>query len=172
MNYLSILCLALLAVNCQPTNKEKEQLTTFVLVRHAEKQILENEPNPALTEKGVRRANMIAEVLGNVSLDAFYSSSYIRTQETIIPLAEKQGKDIKSYDTGDLQGFAEMLLSTHRGQTVIISGHSNTTPNLINLLTKSNDHVEMDESEYDWLFIVDITSGGAHRTKKLKITVE
>ena len=41
------------------------------------------------------------------------------------------------------------------GETVVIVGHSNATPQLINVLS-GTDYPNLEETEYDWVYFVDI----------------
>jgi 2,3-bisphosphoglycerate-dependent phosphoglycerate mutase len=168
-----ILLSVLLAIGCTqtPTNQtEKETISTIILMRHAEKEIMDN-PNPPLTVQGTLRAARVAEIFGAVEFDAIYSSPFLRTHKTAEPLAISKNLTIKSYNPGELYAFAQQIKEKHVGRTIFISGHSNTTPALINELTGSKQFEAMDESEYDWIYILDLASGGNYSVKKLKITL-
>ena len=60
--------------------------TTFILLRHAEKQT-ENprERNPDLTAEGLARANDWLKVLQIPKVDAVYSTPFLRTKNTAQP---------------------------------------------------------------------------------------
>lgn len=163
----------LLAFGCSKTTTnqpEKETLSTIILMRHAEKELIDD-PNPPLTAAGKQRAEQVAEIFGSVAMDAIYSSPYLRTQMTAEPLATAKNLTLQTYNPGDLRAFAQEIKEKHAGQTIFISGHSNTTPALINELIGSNAFVALDESEYDWIYLLDLTSGGTYSVKKLKITL-
>lgn len=93
--------------------------------------------------------------------DAIYSTNYTRTKNTITPLSKKYGKEIQLYDPKALPAFADQLLQI-KGKTIIVAGHSNTTPALVNLLIKENGkYPNMDDSDYSHLWIVTVTDGKA-----------
>jgi hypothetical protein len=48
-----------------------------------------------------------------------------------------------------------------QGKTVVVAGHSNSTPMLVNLLLKENKYPNLDESVYDTYWIVTVTDGKA-----------
>lgn len=96
-------------------------------VRHAEKG---KGRDPELTEAGAARAAELARVLGDVKLDAVYSTNYKRTQLTAQPVAAKQGLEVQGHDP---KGFAAALKGG-KARTVLVVGHSNTTPDLIRSL--------------------------------------
>jgi len=75
-------------------------------------------------------------------------------------LSVKTGKEIQVYDHRNLKGFAEELLKM-QGKTVVVAGHSNSTPMLVNLLLKENKYQNLDESVYDTYWVVTVTDGKA-----------
>ncbi len=122
--------------------------TTIYLVRHAEKQAGDN---PALTAIGEFRAQNIAKQLASVGINHIFSTDYKRTQQTAKPLADFLKLPIQSYDPRDLTAFAEQLKSL-RG-SILVVGHSNTTPELTALLSQQKID-EIKENEYDNLYQV------------------
>jgi phosphohistidine phosphatase SixA len=148
-----------------------QDITTFILVRHAEK-ASSSEKDPKLTEKGVKRSQQLATFLSEVQVDAIYSTDFIRTRNTVKPLADDFGLDINPYEPKNLESFIRKLIKNHNGQTVVISGHSNTTPQLVNILLGEERYASFDDSEYDWIFVVDFISMGNAKVKRFKLTVE
>jgi len=154
----------ILLISCSTTQSE---ITTIILVRHAEKVITEDQ-DPELTEKGSQRALLLAQVLEEVKIEAIYSTEFKRTLATVEPLLRNRNLSVINYKPKEFDLFATSLMSSHRGKTILISGHSNTTPRLVNALL-AIDHPDLDESEYDWIYIVDLLEIGNGRVKKLKI---
>ncbi|BFG69473.1 phosphoglycerate mutase family protein [Sediminibacterium sp. KACHI17] len=141
------------------------QTSTFILMRHAEKDTTAQgstmmQADPPLSADGVKRAARIPDVLKAFQPDAIYSTNFTRTKSTVTPLASKSGKEIQIYDHRNLRGFAEELLKM-QGKTVVVAGHSNSTPMLVNLLLKENKYPNLDESVYDTYWIVTVTDGKA-----------
>ena len=146
MKSILIISLALLC-----TSVACAQNTTIILVRHAEKSN-DHTHNPSLSEEGENRASELCRVLKHVAIDEIYSTDYARTQQTVRPVAGMSATEIQIYNPADLQGFAH-LLKSKAGKTIVVAGHSNTTPILVNLLSGSNlDNIE--EHDYDNLYIV------------------
>lgn len=129
--------------------------TVYYLFRHAEKTA--DSPDPGLTEAGQARAGDLAAMLKDAGVTRIFSSDYKRTRDTVAPLAEATGVEVEIYDPRDLPGFAEQL--KEMGGVIIISGHSNTTPELTALLS-GYETEPMDESEYDRLYMVTFYEGG------------
>lgn len=119
---------------------------TLYLLRHFEKQSGGNDP--ALTEMGRQRAEQLVIELANAGVQEIYSSDYQRTRDTVEPLAVKLGLTITLYDPTKLAELAAILMN--KQTTIVVSGHSNTTPQLVRLLGGQAE--DMDESNYGTLF--------------------
>jgi broad specificity phosphatase PhoE len=76
--------------------------TTFYVVRHAETEAPTNDP--PLTEQGMRRAEELREVLGDVPLSAVYATRTLRTFQTAMPTAAAARLEITTYDATRLRG--------------------------------------------------------------------
>jgi len=150
-----VLLIATASVYAQPT--------TYILLRHAEKDTsnygsMMPNTDPALSKAGEQRAESLVSVLAAYQPDIIYSTNYRRTKATVLPLTKKNGKTIQYYDPKKLSSFADSLLQV-KGKTIIVVGHSNTTPALVNLLIKENKYPAMDDSVYDQFWIVTLENG-------------
>jgi len=146
--FLLLLGLLSLMFSCKSAGDARSQAPaplTIYLVRHAEK---EAGDDPQLTPAGQARANQLAARLAKVKLDAIFSTDFQRTRLTAQPVATRQGLDIQSYDPKDLPAFAAQLQQAYAGKTVLVVGHSNTTPTLAGLLDGTNAYPAFAESEY------------------------
>lgn len=148
MRYFLSLILALTLVACSTPQPQPD--ATYYLVRHAEK--MKDVPDPGLTEEGRVRAEDLAERLANANVTKIYSSDYVRTRLTAKPLAENLGLEVTLYDPRDLPSLAERLLS-ETGQ-IVVAGHSNTTPQLAELLGVEPGDPIVEETEYDRLYVL------------------
>jgi broad specificity phosphatase PhoE len=151
-------------IACQNSQRKS---ASFILIRHAEK-ILSSSNDPHLSTKGWQRANELVHIFKAVDIDAVYASPYRRSIDTAKPLAKAKQLGILNYNPSELDSFAQKLLNTHMGETVIIVGHSNTTPQLINALSGTK-YPNLDETEYDWVYFVDISPKGTPNVKKIQI---
>ena len=150
--------------SCQPT---QEKPPSFILIRHAEKMIASGN-DPQLSSKGWQRANALVTIFEAVGIDAIYASPYLRAIDTAKPLAAAKQLEILNYAPDQLDKFAQKLLATYKGETVVIVGHSNTTPRLVNALS-GTDYPDLDESEYDWIYFVEMSPEGTSNVKKIQI---
>lgn len=142
-------------------------VTTIILVRHAEKKIEPNNPDPDLAPAGEARAQEIARMFSTVSINAIYATQFKRTQQTVKPLSEKAGVIVTILDATQTDELAKRLQTIHRGQTIFIVGHNNTVPALVSTLSGESVPV-IPESEYDNLFIVTVYRFGKAKVVKLK----
>ncbi len=135
-----------------------------VVVRHAEK--AEDDPrDPNLSEVGRVRAVALAERLRALPLAAIYATPFRRTRQTASPSAAAQGIEVEvrefvSRDPDeDARALRETLLREHRGEAVLVVGHSNTVPAIVEAL--SGEEAEaMPETEYDRLSLIRIEADG------------
>ncbi len=174
---VSLFTTLILATSCQPklsgrfiSTVEPTQITTaegktytlpkaddsqqiIYLVRHAEKQ--KGGGDPELTSDGTARAERLAKILADVPLDMIYSSKYNRTRATAGPTAEAKGLSITNYNPRKLEELRELLFDPASAKKyTLVVGHSNSTPNLINLLLGEERFAHIPETDYDNFFIV------------------
>ena len=142
-------------------------VTTVILIRHAEKKIEPNNPDPDLAPEGVERAQEIARVFADAGINAIYATQYKRTQQTVKPLSERTGVPVTQLDANQTNELLRRIQTTHRGQTVFIAGHNNTVPAMVSELSGETYPV-IPESEYDNLYIVTIYRFGKAKVVKLK----
>ena len=148
-----------------PKFNKKDQ-TIIYLVRHAEKEKTKGDVH--LTKEGRARAKRLNEILKEEGLDVVYSTRFNRTQETAEPSATQHGLNIQEYHHGKLEEFGQSVLDNHRGQKVLVVGHSNTTPNLLNVFMGEEVKGMIDESDYENLYVISISPKGKAKALLLK----
>ncbi len=170
MNLLRLAVFVALAGLCAPRlHAQTQEAAVVYLVRHAEAvspELRQDPKNPHLSEAGRRRAEQLAYVLGDAGITQILSTDFHRTRETARPLAEKRGLDVKAYDPYDLPGFAEALRGM-RGR-FLVTGHSNTTPKLVELLGGDPGPPIDEKTEYDRLYVVVLGPDGMVTTTLLR----
>jgi phosphohistidine phosphatase SixA len=88
--------------------------------------------DPDLTAEGMKYAAEVADWFQRDPPNAIYASSTKRAQQTAEPLARRLKLTLKTYDPRDTPGLlAAVSLETG---TVLIVGHSNTVPDIIEKL--------------------------------------
>jgi broad specificity phosphatase PhoE len=150
---------------------ESQATTTVIFVRHAEK-AAEPADDPGLSEAGQQRAAELARQLVDADVvagvDAIYSTSYRRTEETAQPVAAALSLPITSYDASDTETIMDEIVRKHKGQIILVVGHSNTIPALIGNMGASKKVPEIAEDEYDNIYIVSIPWFGKTKTIRLR----
>lgn len=142
-------------------------LTTVILVRHAEK--ADDSRDPPLSAAGVARAEALVRTLHDQPLDAVYVTPFIRTRETGRGVAEARGIPLREQAASATYAadLAALLRERHAGQTVLVVGHSNTTPALLGALGVA-DPPAIADGEYDGLFVVTVGGVGPARLVRLR----
>jgi broad specificity phosphatase PhoE len=131
-------------------------MTQIYFIRHAEKE-RDNSEDPLLTKEGESRANQWATVFKNIDFAAVYSTQTIRTVSTALPTAAQKEKEIIVYDYETIDIIA--IAKKYPGQSILIVGHSNSTPMLVNNLLGEDLFPEIDDDNFSNLYIVTYTEG-------------
>jgi lysophospholipase L1-like esterase/phosphohistidine phosphatase SixA len=133
------------------------KVTTVILVRHAEKAAPSGDP--PLSAAGEARAKELARVLASVHPKAIFATHFIRTQQTVAPLAAAAGlKPIVINAGATYTADVVKAIRENAGGTIVVAGHSNTTPEVIHALGIA-DAPPIADPEYDNLFIVTLADG-------------
>lgn len=128
---------------------------TYYLIRHAEKVRTDpKDQDPTLNIDGLMRAKRWATYFEPIKIDEIYITKYIRTKQTISFIAQQKQVSPKRYDPNTI--YSEEFLKETNGKTVLIAGHSNTTPHLVNQLIGEEKYKDMDDSDNATLFKVTI----------------
>ncbi|SDB43193.1 Broad specificity phosphatase PhoE [Flavobacteriaceae bacterium MAR_2010_188] len=139
---------------------DNSEVTTYYLIRHAEKDRTDpSNDNPHLNEQGKERAIKWLQVLADVDFDAVYSTDFNRTRETAQPLASKNNLQTIIYDANN--SYNEDFKMETQGKTVLIVGHSNTTPAFVNAILGENKYPDLDDNNNAALFKVTVKDGKA-----------
>ena len=152
------LVLLLLAVGGLKVQAQKTETITIILVRHAEKDTTTAGDDPELAAAGKVRAQKLAGMFPNAKPDEMFSTPYIRTRETLMPWAKQAGVEIKDYNATNLPEFADRL-KQQKGKTIVVAGHSNTTPALANLLLDSDKYKTLPDAVYNKIFVITLLKG-------------
>ena len=121
---------------------------TLFLLRHAEKR---DGINPNLSQAGQAHAEHLVSILKDKKIKHIFSTNYNRTLETVKPLSQELDIVVTHYNPRQLTALVKQL-KTLQGNTEIV-GHSNTTPQLVKLLTGQD--VTINEDHFDKLFVIE-----------------
>lgn len=129
------------------------------VTRHAEKATEGRDPN--LTAQGQARARALAVILKKVGIKHVFSTATVRTQQTAQPLAQQAGVVVQTYDPAKPNMVIDKILAL-AGPTLLV-GHSNTVPNLVELLGGAPGGPIADD-EYDRLYQLIVAADGSVTT--------
>lgn len=155
------LVLALLAGAAVPT---AAQSTVVVLVRHAE--TAEGPAgDPVLSGAGVQRAHALARALASAEVAAVFTTQYARTGSTGEPTATATGAERhvvqarREARAEHIREIADRIRRDYAGRTVLVVGHSNTLPQIIEALG-GPAVPPIADTEYDRLYVLTLDERG------------
>ncbi|MDQ2664740.1 MAG: histidine phosphatase family protein [Gemmatimonadota bacterium] len=134
--------------------------TTIIIVRHAEKAAAPA-ADPPLTPLGVARAETLRQLVRDAGVRAVISTQFVRTRTTGAPAAAALGITPEVLDARLTPGATrDSILARHRGQTVLLVGHSNTLPALVEAFGVPRP-ADICDAGYDNVFVVTVPSSGS-----------
>lgn len=166
--WLPVLCFsacALLAVFAAAATRETSE-TTVILVRHAEKATTGGD-DPRLSEAGLKRAAALQHALEKAGVKAIYASQYLRTQQTVEPLAQTLKIPVNRIDAAKTESLVAQIRQKHRGETVLVAAHSNTVPEIMKALGATQPPA-IAEDDFDNLFVLSVAESGPPRVLHLR----
>jgi phosphohistidine phosphatase SixA len=138
----------------------------ILLVRHADIDLPPRSADPPLNAAGRTRAEQLAFIAGDAGVSTIFTSTLVRTKQTVAPLATRLG--IVSRVAPEPEVLAKDVLSGSVGDAIVIAGHSNTIPPMIKALGVAAAIPLIGERDFDNLFIVTLTSSGEAGLLRLK----
>lgn len=151
-----LVLLSLFSVSDLIAHTDQETFTIY-LIRHSEKDLVsENPSDPPLTKCGIKRTDYLRSFFEDIDIESVYSTNYIRTKNTAMPIASLKKTRIQYYESDYPKVFSEFLLDSKQNSLVV--GHSNTIPILAGLLSEE-DVAPIDEKTYNRIYKIVISKG-------------
>ncbi|MEJ8568610.1 winged helix-turn-helix domain-containing protein [Elongatibacter sediminis] len=144
----------------------ESEVTRIYILRHTEQTDWESE-DPGLSGAGIARANYWKTVLQHVEFERIFTTDFTRNIQTADILASDSGLELEYYYP--LSFDVLKFLNTIRGQQVLIIGHSNTIPDMINRLIGETRYPPMSHLDYEQLFLITIGKDGDTISTQLHI---
>ncbi len=175
--------------------------TLVLVVRHAEKASsdinTDLDPDPTNTGRGLHRAQTLAKIAAAAGVSAVYTTQWCRTAQTGQPSAQQQGLTIGAQPHGHPQagldacnppitvptqilpnqaassaGLAQRIVQNHPGEVVLVVGHSNSAPEIVQALGTDSpcpDYLpgaaggdcHIPDDQFNHLFVVNLPAVGA-----------
>src|SRR5262249_15424742 len=126
-----------------------------VLVRHAEP--VAGGTDPGLSPTGQHRAATLAKMLAKTGITAIFTSNLRRTKETAKPLAVLLSIAPAVIADDPVAAAAQIKAA---GKRVLVVGHTNTVPAIIEALG-GPANVVIQANEFDHLFVLQVPAHGA-----------
>ncbi len=136
------------------------QMTTVLVLRHAEKAQDSTEPDVPLSIDGTKRAALLAKLLDRSGITSIYSTDTVRTRSTLKPTADRYRTPIEIY--AQPSTLASGILANHAGDVVLVAAHSNTAAQVLNALGASVPTAEI--ADYDNLFLLTVHGSNVNVT--------
>ena len=106
-------------------------------------------------------------MFSGTGINAIYATQFKRTQETVKPLAEQTGLQPHIVDAKNTAEVVDQILTQHRGETILLAGHSDTVPQIVTALGGPT-LATIPDSEYDNIFVVTVYRFGKAKVVKMK----
>ena len=139
---------------------------TILLIRHAERNPGMS-PDVLLNAAGEQRAKDLVDVLKDANIKRIYVTEVRRTQQTAEPLAAQLHLKPEVIAAKDVDVLVSRLRSLGEDETVLVVGHANTAPQVVEKLGGGSVPV-LGENEYDRLTVVYTGAGGKARVLTLR----
>jgi phosphohistidine phosphatase SixA len=134
------------------------QSGTIFVVRHAEKASAERDT--ALSDAGLRRADCLAKTLREAQIKSAFVTEFKRTQQTAEPEAKQAGITATVVPAAETAQTITLAKKAAASGNILIVGHSNTVPQIVQSLAGESKPNPMADSEYDRLSIIQFGADG------------
>lgn len=148
------------ALTCSAAARTGSQLV--VVVRHAEKAEMPKD-DVALSERGRARAEALVSALGDAGVDTIITTERRRSIETAAPLAARLHLTpivVRMADDTNAHAAAVAAAVRQGGSVVLVVGHSNTVPAIIQALGGPRVP-DICDGQYGLLFTLRVEPGTA-----------
>lgn len=148
----------------QPASQSN--VTQIYILRHTEKQD-DSAEDPVLSDVGIARAKYWKNVLQHTEFDQVFTTDFKRNIQTAKLISSSNSIKPELYYpmSFDVLKFLNLI----KGQRVLIIGHSNTIPDMVNRLINETHYPPMSHDNYNILFIVTIHENGDTSSSMLNI---
>ena len=132
--------------------------TVFLCVRHAEK-VKNAGDNPPLLPEGEARAERLGNLLKGIGIDRVSTTNYKRTIQTGEIVRRVAGSmPAETYPPANQDMWLEQTLAGSAGQHILVVGHQNTIPRLLNRLKGDSLYANIPDDDHGRLYIA-VTRG-------------
>ncbi len=127
-------------------------VATVILVRHAER--LNDSDTTSISEAGIGRSKALAHAVRAAGIQRIYVSDKARTNQTAMPTSSQSGVPSVAITANEIKRYVDSV-KAHRGENILIVGHSDTLPLIMSKLGVSNPP-PIGRFQFDDLFVVSV----------------
>lgn len=141
-------------------------VTQIYIIRHTEKTD-DTAENPDLSLAGIERAKYWKKVLQHIEFDQVFTTDFKRNIQTAELISNDSSVKPELYYpmSFDVLKFINLI----KGQKVLIVGHSNTIPDMVNRLIDETKYPPMSHENYNIMYVVNINKNGDTSSSMLHI---
>ena len=157
----------LATIDAARRNQESlSEVTQIYIIRHTEKAD-DTAENPNLSAAGIERAKYWKKVLQHIQFDQVFTTDFKRNMQTAKLISNDSSVKPELYYpmSFDVLKFINLI----KGQKVLIVGHSNTIPDMVNRLIDQTKYPPMSHENYNILYVVNINKNGDTSSSMLHI---
>jgi len=152
---------------------QQQATTTIIFARHADVDpAMPLADDPPLTERGRRRAELLADFLADVdvvsSVDAIYATTAQRTQQTAAPLAARLGQRLNIDDPYKVDRLIRRLFRDRKGRITLVVADADVIPALIADLHGKNPLPAFGPDDLSDLYVVTVPYYGKVKTLRFR----
>ena len=136
-----------------------DKTTIFVFVRHTE-QNAEPADNPDLSEAGKARAQKLAQLVKDLEVHRAAATTTKRAIQTAQPLIDMTHCATDIYSKSATDAFLLSAIAGYKGKVILVVGHSNTIPEMLNMLLGEKKYEDIAEDNYDNIYIASVIDKG------------
>lgn len=154
-------------INAAKRNQESlSGVTQIYIIRHTEK-VDDTAENPELSAAGIARAKYWKKVFQHIDFNQVFTTDFKRNVQTAQLISDDNSIKPELYYpmSFDVLKFINLI----KGQKVLIIGHSNTIPDMVNRLIDETKYPPMSHENYNVLYIVNINKNGDTSSSMLNI---
>jgi broad specificity phosphatase PhoE len=134
------------------------------LVRHADIALPAQSRDPDILPEGTERAKILGDLVKDSHVDVVFSTEYLRTRHTAQIAAERAGARAQVIGAARSGDLVADIREHYQGKSVLVVGHSNTVPALIEALGGPS-LPNIDEREFDNVYYLKIVGDHAELTQ-------
>lgn len=148
------------------TAESASGMTQIYMLRHAEKDNYD-ESDPDLSDYGLDHAKYWKKVLQHITFDQIYTTDFKRNLKTAAIISKDSNIKPEIYYPMSFEVLK--FINKVKGQKILVIGHSNTIPDMVNRIIGESKYPPMSHKNYNTLHLVTVDKNGDTASTVLNI---